>query len=144
MRLVATIITLSILLYSCKPSADDLLQKELKKHIQLQKENVNIISVGNTISFEQGIREGIDRSRYPAPDLHIELDTTFFKYQESKTFSNPDEAGGISTRLDIYKATQSGKTQIKAYEIRYTTKENNERIFDTTTNLIGMYTIVIR
>lgn len=143
MNSLKIIFILLFVLSACKPSADELLEKELQRHILLQDDNANVIPVGKTVCFEKGIREGIDRSRYPAPELQIDIDTTFFLYIGNKTFSNPDEAGGISTTLEIYRAKHPGKTEIKTYEVQYVAGKNNENRFDTITQQTGLFTINI-
>ncbi len=113
---------LLLILSSCNNESKDAsarLDKEMKKHLDPKDSIINVMEQGNTFALQRSEREGIDQERFKEYDYRKEVDTNFFKYVESKTFSNPDEAGGVSTSIEIYKAIKKGETEIRFYKTHY-------------------------
>ncbi len=119
----------------------------MKKHLDPQDSIVNKMELAKTFALQSSEREGIDQERFKEFDYWKEMDKEFFQYVESKTFSNPDEAGGISTKLEIYKAIKKGETEIRFYKKHYYGNKNpadTSFVRDTATYLYNTYKFNIR
>lgn len=118
-----TIIALTLILSgnSCKnfrsnSSIFTELEKERKKHLIPQDSVVNLIKIGKTIAFESSLVKGINRDEYPEPEYWKEIDSNFFQKIETKDYNDPQEDGGSSYSLEIFKAVKKGITEIKFYK----------------------------
>lgn len=118
------------------------LEKEWKKHLQPQDSIVNVMRVGQTFALESHEVQGIDRERFKEFDYWKEWDEGFFEPLGSKSFSNPDEAGGLKFTLEIFKAIRKGETEIRFYKKRWygnLSPEDALAAKDTTVYLYNTY-----
>ncbi|UEG50617.1 hypothetical protein LK994_03920 [Ferruginibacter lapsinanis] len=104
-----------ILFSACKLTTYEKLEKELKNHVQPKDSIINELKIGETISLEESERQGVN-NRFREFDYWSEIDEKNFEFTESKAFSDPDEAGGMSYTLHIYKAKQKGYTEIRFFK----------------------------
>ena len=115
------LIVLLVIVSSCNNdgSASARFDREMKKHLEPKDSIVNKMELGKTFALQSSERQGVDNERFKEFDYWKEIDKDFFQYVESKTFSNPDEAGGSATTLEIYKAIKKGNTEIRFYKKHY-------------------------
>ena len=81
-------------------------------------------------------RDGIDRERFREFTYWKDIDNTFFENNDNKGFSNPDEAGGMITSLQIYKALKKGYTEVKFYKAKYHHQQEIEDSVKTNTDTV--------
>jgi hypothetical protein len=105
-------IALSILLFACKQTPQQKIDKFLSKHLEPTEKQDNRMKVGETIVFGHSETMGIDRGLYPAPSYSNEMDTAFFKFVKSESF-NDGADGGSAYYYDIYRAIKVGTTKIE-------------------------------
>jgi hypothetical protein len=98
---------------SCKQSTESKIDSFLRKHQEPTSEKMNNIKVGQTIVFGYSEQQGIDRGSYPAPRYYKDIDTNYFKYQKSESFSDGAN-GGYEYNYSIYKAIKKGTTAIQS------------------------------
>jgi hypothetical protein len=128
-----------------EPGHDDhlkALEKEWKKHIQPKDSIVNVMQIGKTFALESSETQGIDHERFKAFDYWKEYDENFFEKQDSKDFSNPEEAGGVKYALEIFKAIKKGETEIRFYKKHYygnRDPKDTSYVKDTITYLYNIY-----
>ena len=138
-------IALIVVISSCNNdsgNASARLDKEMKKHLDPQDSIVNQMGLDKTFALQSSERQGVDNERFKEFDYWKEMDKNFFQYVESKTFSNPDEAGGSATILEIYKAIKKGNTEIRFYKKHYYGNKNpvdTSFVRDTATYLYNTY-----
>jgi hypothetical protein len=109
------ILTLTILLFACKQTPQQKIDKFLSHHVEPTEKQDNKMKAGETIIFSHSETMGIDRGRYPAPTYSNDMDTAFFKYVKSESF-NDGASGGSEYFYDIYKAVKAGTTKIERYK----------------------------
>ena len=110
------------LISSCNNDGNNVsskLEKEMKKHLEPRDSIINKLELNKTMALQSSETRGVDHERFKEFDYWKELDKDFFQYVESKEFSNPGEAGGRSTTLEIYKAIKKGITDIRFYKKHY-------------------------
>lgn len=118
------------------------LEKEWKKHIRPKDSTENLVRTGETIAIESSEVQGVDHESLKEFDYWKEYDTAFFERQETKYFSNPDEAGGIAYSLEIFKAIKKGETEMRFYKKHYygnRDPQDSTYVKDTTPYLYNTY-----
>jgi hypothetical protein len=120
-------IALTFLLFSCKQTPQQKIDKFLSPHLEPTEKQDNKMKVGETIVFGHGETSGIDRGRYPAPTYSNDMDTAFFKFVKSESF-NDGADGGSSYYYDIYKAIKAGTTKIEYYKTAKTYQQSPDSI----------------
>ena len=139
------LIALIAVISSCNNESKDAsarLEKELKKHLDPMDSIINKIKLNKTLALQSSERQGVDNERFKEFDYWKEVDKNFFQYVESKEFSNPSEAGGASTTLEIYKAIKKGNTAIRFYKKHYYSNRSpadTSYVKDTTAYLYNTY-----
>lgn len=130
---------------SCRQTAGERVSIELKKHLQPQNNIINKLDLGKTFVLESSETQGIDNERYKKFDYWKDIDKNYFEHVTDKEYSNPDEAGGISTTLSIYKAIKKGTTEVKFYKRKYYSRRyySDTIKFDTTSILYSTYKFII-
>lgn len=114
---------------ACYQSASVRVDREMKKHLVPKDSIVNTMERGETFVLESSETQGIDHERFKEFDYWKDMDATYFEHIADKEYSNPDEDGGTSTTLSIYKAIKKGYTEIKFYKRKY---YRNKQLSDTT------------
>lgn len=147
MKISAFLLLTLLFFVACKTndsrsSKDKALAKEWKKHLRPENDTLNIIKLDKTFALESSEVQGIDRERYKEFDYWKEMDDSFFEREGEKTFSNPDEAGGSATTLEIFKAIKKGETEIRFYKRHYySNRDPNDtiQVKDTAAYLYSTY-----
>ncbi len=129
-----------IALISCKPTVE----RVLNNHIQPIANQNNKLKIGETIIFSYYEREGIDRSKYPAPTYSRIVDSNYFKKLKNQELNDGSD-GGITNYFEIYEAIKSGETNIETFEILSTKVKTNDSIyFKKTKKKLETYSFTIK
>jgi hypothetical protein len=148
MKKIFYLLFFSFAFFNCKENdnknyREKQLAKEWKKHLRPENEKVNVIKESKTFALESSEVQGIDHERWKEFDYWKEMDNSFFERIEEKVFSNPDEAGGTATTLEIFKAIKKGETEIRFYKRHYYSPRKPENdtltVKDTAAYLYSTY-----